>query len=82
MSDTHIFFFFGNDEFAIRKQAEKFGAMFSDPTTADMNTSRLDARTVSENESDECHWLHAVPRAAAAGRAGKCVETVYRPGGA
>ncbi len=46
----HIYFFFGNDEFAIRKQAEKFGAMFSDPTTADMNTSRLDARTVSENE--------------------------------
>jgi DNA polymerase-3 subunit delta len=46
----HIYFFYGNDEFAIRKQAEKFGAMFSDPTTADMNTSRLDARTVSENE--------------------------------
>jgi DNA polymerase III subunit delta len=46
----HIFFFYGNDEFAVRKQAEKFGAMFSDPTTADMNTSRLDARTVSENE--------------------------------
>lgn len=47
----HIFFFYGNDEFALRKQAEKFGAsMFTDPTTADMNTSRLDARTVSENE--------------------------------
>ena len=46
----HIFFFYGNDEFAVRKQAEKFGAMFSDPTTADMNTSRLDARTTNENE--------------------------------
>jgi DNA polymerase III subunit delta len=46
----HIYFFFGNDEFAIRKQAEKFATMFSDPTTADMNTSRLDARTVSEND--------------------------------
>ncbi len=50
MSDAHIFFYFGNDEFAIRKQTEKFGAMFSDPTTAGMNTSRLEARTVSENE--------------------------------
>ncbi|MGC1376774.1 MAG: DNA polymerase III subunit delta [Anaerolineales bacterium] len=46
----HIFFFYGNDEFAVRKQAEKFGAMFSDPTTADMNTSRLDARATNENE--------------------------------
>ncbi len=47
---THIFFFYGNDEFAIRKQAEKFDAMFSDPTTAGMNTAHLDARSVSENE--------------------------------
>jgi len=47
---AHIFFYFGNDEFSIRKQAEKFASMFSDPTTAGMNTSRLDARTVSENE--------------------------------
>jgi len=51
MTDSaHIFFYYGNDEFAIRKQAEKFGAMFSDPTTAGMNSSRLDARSVSENE--------------------------------
>jgi DNA polymerase-3 subunit delta len=50
MSNAYLFFYFGNDEFAIRKQTEKFGAMFSDPTTAGMNTSRLDARTVSENE--------------------------------
>jgi DNA polymerase-3 subunit delta len=47
---AHIFFYFGNDEFAIRKQVEKFASMFTDPTTAGMNTSRLDARTVSENE--------------------------------
>jgi DNA polymerase-3 subunit delta len=47
---AHIFFYFGNDEFAIRKQAEKFASMFSDPTTAGMNTSRLDARTVSEGD--------------------------------
>ncbi len=50
MSDAHIYFFYGNDEFAIRKRVEKFGAMFTDPTSADMNTARLDARTVTENQ--------------------------------
>jgi DNA polymerase-3 subunit delta len=50
MSDAHILIFFGNDDFAIRKQVDKLGAMFSDPTTADMNTSRMDARTANQNE--------------------------------
>lgn len=46
----HIHYYFGNDEYAIRQQADKFGKMFSDPTTAEMNTSRLDARQASEND--------------------------------
>lgn len=46
----HIHYYFGNDEYAIRQQASKFGKMFSDPTTAEMNTSRLDARSVSETD--------------------------------
>lgn len=46
----HIYVFLGNDEFAIRKRVAKFDSVFSDPTSAGMNTSRLDARTVSENE--------------------------------
>ena len=50
MPDPHVHFFFGNDEFAIRKQVDKFALKFTDPTSAGMNTSRLDARTVSENE--------------------------------
>jgi DNA polymerase-3 subunit delta len=50
MPENHVHYFFGNDEFAIRKQAEKFAARFTDPTSAGMNTARLDARTVSENE--------------------------------
>jgi DNA polymerase III subunit delta len=50
MSDHHIHYYFGNDEFAIRKQVEKFASMFTDPTSAGMNSSRLDARNVSENE--------------------------------
>ena len=50
MSNPHIYVFLGNDEFAIRKRVAKFDSIFSDPTSAGMNTSRLDARTVSENE--------------------------------
>ena len=50
MSNPHIYVFLGNDEFAIRKRVAKFDSIFNDPTSAGMNTSRLDARTVSENE--------------------------------
>ncbi len=51
MSDaTHIYFFYGNDEYAIQEQVGKFSALFSDATTAGMNTSRLDARSASQDE--------------------------------
>lgn len=50
MPDQHIHFFFGADDLAIRKQVDKFAAKFSDPTSAGMNTSRLDARVVSDND--------------------------------
>jgi DNA polymerase-3 subunit delta len=50
MSDQHIYIFIGNDEFAIRKRVTKFDAIFTDPTSAEMNTSHLDARTVNEKE--------------------------------
>ena len=46
----NIIFLFGNDEFAITRRLAEFGAIFTDPTSADMNTARLDARTVSEDE--------------------------------
>lgn len=48
--DPHIFVFIGNDDFAIRKRVAKFDSIFKEPTSAGMNTSRLDARSVSENE--------------------------------
>lgn len=50
MSDAHIHILFGSDEFAISKRAGEFLAAFSDATTADMNTSRLDARLMTEDE--------------------------------
>jgi len=46
----NILFLYGNDEFAIARRLLEFGSIFTDPTSADMNTARLDARTMSEDE--------------------------------
>ena len=46
----NIFFLFGNDEFAISRKLKEFESDFSDPTSADMNTARLDARSASEDD--------------------------------
>ena len=46
----NIYFLFGNDEFAISRRLKEFESDFTDPTSADMNTARLDARSVSEND--------------------------------
>ena len=59
MPAPHINIFFGNDEYLIRLNADKFASMFSDPTTASMNSSHLDALTVSEN--DLTNAANAVP---------------------
>ena len=46
----NLFFLFGNDEFAIARKLKEFDADFTDPTSADMNTARLDARSLNEND--------------------------------
>ena len=46
----NIYFLFGNDEFAITRKLKDFGSDFTDPTSADMNTARLEARSMSEND--------------------------------
>lgn len=46
----NIYFLFGNDEFAISRKLKDFDADFTDPTSADMNTARLDARSMSETD--------------------------------
>ncbi|MGE5028080.1 MAG: DNA polymerase III subunit delta, partial [Betaproteobacteria bacterium] len=45
-----IHFFYGTDEYAITGRVNEFLRSMSDPTTAAMNTSRLDVRTVTEND--------------------------------
>ncbi|MGA7193470.1 MAG: DNA polymerase III subunit delta [Anaerolineales bacterium] len=46
----NIIFLYGNDEFAITRRLAEFGSIFTDSTSADMNTARLDARTMTEDE--------------------------------
>jgi len=46
----NVYFLYGNDEFAISRRLKAFEADFPDPTSADMNTARLEARTMTEND--------------------------------
>lgn len=46
----NIHFFFGNDEFAISRKLKEFESDFTDPTSADMNTARLEARSMGEDD--------------------------------
>ncbi|GAB4466972.1 MAG: DNA polymerase III subunit delta [Anaerolineales bacterium] len=56
---SNLFFLFGNDEFAISRKLKEFESDFPDPTSADMNTARLDARSVSEDDLNNA--LNAMP---------------------
>ena len=56
---ANIFFLFGNDEFAISRRLKEFESDFTDPTSADMNTARLDARATSEDDLNNA--INAMP---------------------
>lgn len=55
----NIFLLYGNDEFAIARKIKDFESDFTDPTTAGMNTARLEARTM--NEDDLNNAVNAMP---------------------
>jgi DNA polymerase-3 subunit delta len=55
----NAYFLFGNDEFAITRKLKEFEADFTDPTSADMNTARLDARSCSEDDLNNA--VNAMP---------------------
>jgi DNA polymerase-3 subunit delta len=55
----NVYFLFGNDEFAITRKLKEFEADFTDPTSADMNTARLEARSMSED--DLSNAVNAMP---------------------
>ncbi|MFZ5883551.1 MAG: DNA polymerase III subunit delta [Chloroflexota bacterium] len=54
-----LHFLFGNDEFAISRKLKDFESDFPDPTSADMNTARLDARSASEDDLNNA--VNAMP---------------------
>jgi len=55
----NIHFLFGNDEFAISRKLKEFESDFTDPTSAEMNTARLDARSMGED--DLSNAVNALP---------------------
>jgi DNA polymerase-3 subunit delta len=55
----NIYILHGNDEFAIARKLKDFESEFSDPTTADMNTTRLEVRTMTENDLNNA--VNAMP---------------------
>ena len=55
----NIYFLFGTDEFAISRKLKEFESDFTDPTSADMNTARLDARSMDED--DLSNAVNAIP---------------------
>ena len=59
MSSPNVIFLYGNDEFAIARKLKEFESDFTDPTTADMNTARLEARSMSEDELNNA--VNAMP---------------------
>ncbi len=46
----NVFLLYGNDEFAITRKIKDFESDFTDPTMAGMNTARLEARTMADDE--------------------------------
>jgi len=55
----NVFLLYGNDEFAIARKIKDFESDFPDATTADMNTARLEARSMAEEELNNA--VNAMP---------------------
>ncbi len=57
--DSNVILLYGNDDFAMHRRLGEFGALFSDPSSAEMNTARLEARTMSEDDLNNA--VNAMP---------------------
>jgi DNA polymerase III subunit delta len=56
----NVIFLYGNDEFAMAGRLAEFGSIFGeDKSSADLNTARLDARSVSEDDLNNA--VNAIP---------------------
>jgi DNA polymerase III subunit delta len=56
---SNVIFLYGNDELAMARRLVEFGSIFPDPTSAEMNTARLEARTMREDELNNA--VNAMP---------------------
>ncbi|MGQ9833853.1 MAG: DNA polymerase III subunit delta [Candidatus Villigracilaceae bacterium] len=61
--NAHLVFIYGNDELEISRKVQSFLTAFPDPTTAEMNVTRLDGRALSEDDLNNA--VHALPFLAA-----------------
>ena len=61
--EANVIFLYGNDEFAMSRRLAESASMFTDPTSADLNTARLEARTMSEDDLNNA--VNALPFLAA-----------------
>jgi DNA polymerase-3 subunit delta len=59
MTASNVTFLYGNDEFAIARRLADSSSIFTDPTSADMNTARLEARTMTEDDLNNA--VNALP---------------------
>ena len=57
--DHPVTFLYGNDDYAMSRHLAEFNSVFTDPTSADMNTARLEARTMSDNDLNNA--VNAMP---------------------
>jgi DNA polymerase-3 subunit delta len=57
--DANVVLLYGNDDFAMRRRERAFESAFSDETSASMNTRRLEARTMSEDDLNNA--VNAMP---------------------
>ena len=54
-----VIFLYGNDEYAISRRLAEFSSLFDDAGSADMNTARLDARTMADEDLNNA--VNAMP---------------------
>ncbi len=55
----NVIFMYGNDEFAMARRLAEFGSIFTDASSAGMNTARLEARTMTEDDLNNA--VNAMP---------------------
>ena len=56
---SNVTFLYGNDEYAMSRRLAEFSSLFNDAGSSDMNTARLDARTMADEDLNNA--VNAMP---------------------